>query len=402
VLEFKLPQTADDIAESLIVIWYKSEGEYVQAGETLVEVQTEKATFELESPVAGVVGKILVKRAEVAAVGDVLALIETDLPHEGSLRDGSVRETAQDEQGYEPTPPEDAAATPGGFVAMAPRLRRLAQQLGVNPATVLGTGPHGRVTEADIRGLRSSDPHADSVGGSLAGLCNDPEKIAESQAANNSVTTSATRRTIADRMLQSLQHSAQLTLTTWADVTVLAQKRKLLAAEASWNDWVLRAVCRALGEHPNVNASWTDRGIVRHADVSLGLAVDTEDGLFVPVIRQASQLTLQEIHREASRLAEQARLHRLSAQELTGSTFTVTNLGGYGIEFFTPILNPPEAGILGVGKVDEQITLQSGNLAVRQRLPLSLTFDHRVLDGGPAARFLQTVVQLLAEPEQLV
>ncbi|MHB1685334.1 MAG: dihydrolipoamide acetyltransferase family protein [Bacilli bacterium] len=400
MLEFKLPQTADDIAESLIVIWYKSEGEYVQAGETLVEVQTEKATFELASPAAGVVGKILVKRAEVAAVGDVLALIETDLPHDGNLRNGSVRETAQGTQGSEPAPPEDAA-TPGGFVAMAPRLRRLAQQLGVNPATVLGTGPHGRVTEADIRGLGSNDPHADSVGGSLSGLRNDPEKIAERQTANTSV-TSATRRTIADRMLQSLQHSAQLTLTTWADVTLLAQKRKLLAAEASWNDWVLRAVCKALGEHPNINASWTDRGIVRHADVSLGVAVDTEDGLFVPVIRQASQLTLQEIHREAGRLAEQARLHRLSVQELTGSTFTVTNLGGFGIEFFTPILNPPEAGILGVGKLDGQITLQSGNLAVRQRLPLSLTFDHRVLDGGPAARFLQTVAQLLAEPEQLV
>ncbi len=401
MLEFKLPQTSEDIAESLIVIWYKSEGEYVQAGETLVEVQTEKATFELEAPVAGMVQKILIKRAEVAVVGDVLALIETELTHGAEVRSESVHEIAQGEEVHEPVPPAGASETRGDFVPMTPRLRRLAQELGVNPATVGGTGANGRVTEEDIRGAASSRSAAAAVSGSASNSLSDSLKTVGRQT-KDVIGVSAIRRTIADRMLQSLQQSAQLTITTWADVTVLAQKRKLLAAKASWNDWVLRGVCMALREHPHVNSSWTDTGIVHHPDVNLGLAVDTEEGLFVPVIRHADQLTLQEIHQESSRLAEEARLRRLSAHELTGSTFTVTNLGGYGIGFFTPVLNPPEAGILGVGKVEEQIVLATGNFEVRQRLPLSLTFDHRVLDGGPAARFLQTLVHVLVEPENMV
>lgn len=384
MFEFTLPQTAEDVSESVVVIWYKSEGEAVTVGEVLVEVQTEKATFELEAPVTGVLNKILVGRAEVASVGDALAWIEAEEPE-------AERETAM----RLPQPERQA------FIPMSPRLRRLAQQLGVNPAHVVGTEANGRITEDDLR--KAAHSMESSSASSAA-----PEKAqgdapgASPSASPGEHELTPTRRAIAQRMTQSLQQSAQLTLHSWADVTTLTKERKRMFPEGSWNVWVLRASVLALTRHPELNSSWTDKGIRQYEDVHLGIAVDTEEGLLVPVMRGANKLTLKDMHVAAIRLSEQARVRELAPNELKGSTFTVTNLGNYGIEFFTPILNPPEAGILGVGQVEEFVAVRDGEFQVRYRIPLSLTFDHRVLDGGPAARFLQTVAGLLAQPESLL
>jgi len=383
LLEFTLPETAEDVLESVVVMWYKSQGDVVQAGEPLVEVQTEKATFDLESPVTGVLHEILVQRAEVARVGDVLARIGIEADADG----GTARENAVESTG--------SASAVGlgpqpGFVSMSPRLRRLAQQLGVDPTLVTGSGPSGRITEDDLHQA------AATVHGRGTSAVKRP------QVQEQAIALSPTRRTIAQRMMQSLQQSAQLTLTRWADVTTLAGERKHLFREGSWNDWVLKAVAMALRDHPELNSSWTDTGIIQHSGVHLGMAVDTEQGLIVPVLQHAESLTLAQIHAEAGRLSEQIRQRKLGPSELKGSTFTVTNLGSYGIEFFTPILNSPEAGILGVGQVEERLVLQDENVAVKHRLPLSLTFDHRVLDGAGGARFLQTLAKVLTEPESLV
>ena len=372
MVEFTLPQTAEDILESVVVIWYKSEGELVEAGEVLVEVQTEKATFELEAPVTGVLKEIRVGRAAVAQVGDVLAVIDTS---PGTAPDPQERAANLSKPAAKP---EMSAAD--SFVAMPPRLRRLAQELGVDPARVAGTGAGGRITEEDVRRAASG----------------------ETSGGNTNPSLSATRRTIAQRMRQSLQNSAQLTLHAWADVTTLGLQRKTLYAHGSWNDWILKAVVTALQEHPVLNAIWSNEGVVLQDKVHLGIAVDTDDGLLVPVIRDAHRLTLKELHDAAVRLSEQARLRKLHSSELTGSTFTVTNLGAYGIEFFTPILNPPETAILGTGQVQEVVAVRDGAFEVRQRLPLSLTIDHQCVDGGPAANFLQTVAKRLAEPANLL
>jgi pyruvate dehydrogenase E2 component (dihydrolipoamide acetyltransferase) len=359
MIEVRLPATSEDITESLVVFWHRTEGDLVEQGEVLVEVQTEKAVFEVEAPVSGRLDKIQVKRGEVAAVGDVLAWVEQVSSPQAS-----------------------------------PRVRKLARELGIDLSTVAGTGPGGRLTEEDIQ---NASQRAQTV------------SFVEFVAADNEVpqkewTADVTpiRRTIAKRMMQSLQETAQLTLTAWADVTYLAEQRKQLAPNVSWNTWILRAVVLALGEHPNLNAVWEDSQIRRFDHVHLGVAADTSDGLLVPSIKYAEQLNLLELHTAVSQLVQKAQEGKLSSSELSGSTFTVTNLGSYGIQFFTPILNPPEAAILGVGQIEPHVMFQDRNLLQRERLPLSLTFDHRMVDGAPAARFLQTIVRLLEIPEGLL
>ena len=351
-----MPQTTDEPQESLVVFWYKSEGEHVQAGDVLVEVQTEKATFEVEAPVSGVVREIRVLRGETAPVGQVLVYIDE------------------------------------AFVQAPPRIRKLAKELAVDLASLRGTGPNGRITEEDVRALAPAGSRA-------------PIEVARPDVVTDEVDIlplTPTRRTIARRMMESLQQSAQLTLTTWADVTHLAETRARLAPGVGWNSWLMRAVVVALQQHPDLNASWLEEGIQRYAHVHLGVAVDTAAGLLVPVIRDADGLSLTGLQEATTTLVETTQEGGVTSSDLTGSTFTVSNLGQYGIKFFTPVLNPPESAILGVGQVEEQVVLVAGQVHTARRLPLSLTVDHRVIDGAPAARFLQTVGRLLSEPGQLL
>jgi pyruvate dehydrogenase E2 component (dihydrolipoamide acetyltransferase) len=372
-IEVRLPETTEDVMESLVVFWHRSVGDRVEQGEVLVEVQTEKAVFEVEAPASGRITQIFVKRGEVAAVGEVLAVIEQ--MEEDSRNVQQVMSAANEKQQKAIS---NQQAEPLSVKA-SPRVRRLARELGVDLSVITGTGPSGRITESDVQNaLKQFKPNEQTV------------------------ELTAFRRTIAKRMMKSLQHSAQLTENAWADVTALSKQRKQLAPEVSWNTWILRAVVLALMEHTYINAVWEENGIRQFDYVHLGVAVDTEDGLLVPSIQHAERLTLFELHEAVSQVVQKARLGKLSSSELSGSTFTVTNLGSYGIQFFTPIINPPEAGILGVGQIEKQIVFADEKLEQRERLPLSLTFDHRILDGAPAARFLQTLVQLLGDPKKIL
>lgn len=370
-----LPRTSDNTDESLVVFWYKSVGEQVEQGEPLVEVQTDKASFDIEAPSQGVLKEICVERGDSAQVGDVLAILsqENDAP---ILRnDDPVQELeVQGNEGTKKLPP------------VSPRVRHLAKQMGINLEDVVGTGPNGKITEADLKKAATQQ--------------NDGK--VERTSEDRTLGTFAVRRTIARRMLDSLQQSAQLTETAWADVTVLSSKRKTWCEEASWNDWVLRAVTLALLEHPTLNATWRETEIERHPHVHLGIATDTEKGLLVPVVKEAEGLNMQDLHKAVKEVVEKAKTGQATGEQLSGSTFTVTNLGGYGIQFFTPIINPPEAAILGVGKIETQVILNEGELENHERLPLSLTFDHCVVDGAPAARFLKTIISYLENPETLL
>lgn len=378
-----------------MVFWYKSEGDRVEKNEVLVEVQTEKATFEVEAPATGLLRKILVHRGETADVGDVLAWIEEDVTQlvteSGNQADSATALTSDTGVSTLSTIPH----TSTGFVQAPPRIRRLASEYGVNLADVKGTGPNGRITEEDVR--RAATRTQESQDGSAS---NGMAVSITPEPAGKVIPLTPMRRTIARRMTESLQQSAQLTLTTWADVTYLAEVRKRLAPSVSWNTWVMYATVLALKQHPELNASWEEGQIRCHSHVNLGIAVDTEAGLVVPVISQADTLSLQALHEKATFVVEKARSGRLTSADLTGGTFTVTNLGMFGVEFFTPILNPPEAAILGVGRMDEKLVLKGESVTQVYRIPLSLTFDHRVIDGAPAARFLQTLISLLNEPQQ--
>lgn len=376
-MEVRLIETAPDILESLVVFWHCSEGEWVEEGQVLVEVQTEKAVFEIESPASGRLSRIMIPRGGVAKVGDVLALIEQTSEASDRFEQNTIRSEAETQ-----APPRTVQYQGSVGVRVSPRLRRLAKELEVDLTLVIGTGPNGRITEKDIQ---------DAV-----------KQTQASPVGEKTIELTPVRRTIAKRMLQSLEQSAQLTLTAWGDVTEIVNQRKILAPEVSWNTWVLRAAVLALLQHPNVNSVWEDTGIRQFDDVHLGVAVDTEGGLLVPVLRQSQRMSLIELHAAVSQSVKKAQDGKLSGSELSGSTFTVTNLGAFGIQFFTPILNPPETAILGVGQTEKFLVMENEKIAERIRIPLSLTFDHRTIDGAPAAKFLQTLTRLLGNPEHLV
>ncbi|MBS4208224.1 dihydrolipoamide acetyltransferase family protein [Bacillus sp. FJAT-50079] len=357
----KLPQTSDEIEESLVVFWHVEEGDKVEEGDTLVEVQTEKAVFEIEAEEAGTIHQIIVKRGDSAKVGDVLVTIDT----------GADSETVK------PTIPEDRAESAvalddRSFVRISPRLRKLAKDLNVNLTDVIGTGPGGALTEEDIQQASAGSIEMGTKTEEMAGI----------------------RKTIATRMMKSLQESAQLTITAWADVTAIGTKRKERMSSISWNSIISHAAIRALEQHQALNAHIKDGRVTYYEQIHLGMAVDTDEGLYVPVLRDADQLTLNELDEALKNISRNLSEKNLSSVELTGSTFTITNLGGYGVQFFTPIINPPEVCILGIGKIEPYIILENGEIIQKERVPLSLTFDHRIIDGAPAARYLQTLADL--------
>ncbi|MBD8006778.1 dihydrolipoamide acetyltransferase family protein [Bacillus norwichensis] len=356
----EMPRTSDEIEESLIVFWHVEVGDSVEEGDVLVEVQTEKAVFEIEAETEGTISEIFVKRGDSAKVGDVLAKIETKISS-----DSKESELKVDNKNNEEKIPVDS------FVRVSPRLRKLAKDMNVNLADVKGTGKSGAIIEKDIKTA--------AEGGGITKETKTAKEL------------SGIRKTIATRMMTSLNESAQLTLTSWVDVTELGKKRKETGSNVSWNSLISYATVKALEQHPAINVHVQGEKITMYEEVHLGMAVDTTEGLYVPVLKDANRLSLIQLDTELKEQAKKVASKKLSDVTLKGSTFTVTNLGNFGIEFFTPIINPPEAGILGVGRVDPYLVLDDGQVVQKERIPLSLTFDHRVVDGAPAATFLQTI-----------
>lgn len=364
--EIILPRFDENYEESSIIFWHKQEGDTVQKGDVLVEVQTEKAVSEIEAEADGVLEKIIVKRGEVAAVGDVLGIIAAK-GSETSAEEISKSHIAAT------TVKEPAERS---FVRVAPRLRKLAKDLNVDLTKIQGSGSGGKITEKDIRTFAEGGVES---GEKLTGI----------------------RKTIATRMKDSLQNSAQLTETAYADVTKLAIKRKNYEKKMSWNSWIVYAVVKAIKEHLYMNGTYEGDVWKQSEEIHLGVATDTEDGLFVPVVENAEQYSLTKLDQEVSELVQAVLDKKIDQKKLSGSTFTVTNLGAFGIHFFTPIINPPELAILGLGEIETYLTLEDGQVTEKMRLPLSLTFDHQFIDGAPAARFLQTLIAYLEEPDKM-
>ena len=354
------PWAETDVEEGYIANWFVRSGDAVRAGQALGELMVEKANVEISAPQDGVVQKVFIKRGDVVKPGAIVAEI------------APVSETA--------------AAPPGAraeFTPASPAARRLAREQGVDLAQV--TPADGRrITEEDVR--RSLATGAPAVAGVATSAPGEP--------------LSGRRKIIAERMLRSIQQSAQLTLTTEVDASALVEARVRCQAimEVSYNDLFAWIIVRALMQHPALNATLEGDLLRRHEAIHLGLAVAVEDGLLVPVLRDAGKLTLAQIAAQARALIERARSGAAAPGELSGSTFSLTNLGVYDIDAFTPILNPPEVGILGIGRIHEAIVPLNGQPALGHLMVLSLTFDHRAVDGAPAAAFLQTVKRLVESP----
>ena len=379
------PWTETDVEEGYIANWFVRSGEAVRAGQALGELMVEKATVEIAAPQDGVIQRVFIKRGDVVQPGTVVAEIAlagemTAAPPGVSVSTGTNRSMPEAASKMTAAPP---GASPE-FTPASPAARRLAREQEVDLS---------RVTPADGRRITEED-----VRRSLAAT-GAPATISVAASAPGEPLTGR-RKIIAERMLRSIQQSAQLTLTTEVDADALVEARAQCQAdmEISYNDLLAWIVARALMQHPALNATLEGDRLRRHEAIHLGLAVAVEDGLLVPVHRDANQLTLAQIAAQSRTLIERARAGASALGELSGSTFSLTNLGVYEIDAFTPILNPPEVGILGVGRIREAIVPRHGQPALGHVMVLSLTFDHRAVDGAPAAAFLQTIKRLVESP----
>ena len=379
--EIRLAQAGMAMTEGEVIAWYKQAGDAVQPGDLLAEVEAAKTTIEIEAPCAGILAEIAAEPGAVVPVRGLLAVIADQAT--GPAADPAT-DTATGPAAHPVT-----QQTHGERRQVEPAARRLAVQLGLDLDGIAGSGPGGRVVLADVQaqadqGMESGGQGTESTG--------PPEYVG--------VSLSGMRRTIAERMHRSLQSTAQLTMTTQADVTELTRLRSA-ADGIAYTDLLVRACALALAEHPGLNAVMTDTEIRRHRAAHIGIAVAVPDGLLVPVLRNAGTLTLAQIAQATKDLVARAREDRLSPADLDGATFTITSLGSYGIDSFTPILNPPQVAILGVGRIAEQPTRRDGQLDWRQVMTLSLTVDHRAVNGVPAAVFLQDLAGRLADPAGL-
>ena len=425
--EFKLPALSEENDEGIVVAWFKREGSEITAGENLLEVQLAKVSYDVPAPISGTLHKIFSPRDAVIKQGQVIALI---------LQPGEIANAPA----AQPSVPAQAVASEStAFVPASPAARRIAREHNIDLAQVQGSGPDGRVSEDDVlkiiaaratsvapapeapREIRASPIAkriAQEFGIDLATIRakasdgriteQDVREVIEQRAAAASVKKemlSPTRKIIARRMTESLQNTAQLTLVAEADVTDLVTHREKLRQKfaVTYTDLIVQATARALAQHPLLNARLVGDELQMFQDCNIGVAVARDAGLIVPVLRAVNKKSLREIAAESKVLAERARDNALTEQDLSGGTFTVTNLGMFGIDAFTPILNPPEVAILGVGRIVERATRKSkrGGVIWKQMLTLSLTIDHRAIDGAPGAAFLQTLMQMLGHVDTL-
>ena len=374
--EVRLPQAGMGMTDGTVMEWLKDVGDEVRKGECIAEVEAAKTTVEIESPCDGVLARILAPAGTLVPVREIMALIVSPGEPAGQPPPEPADGRA-DEPAARPRPLPPAADE----VQVVPAARRLAREHGIALAGVPGSGPGGRITEADVRA------HIEKGAGA------------------SEVPMTGTRGLIARRMLASLQGSAQYTLVRTADVTDLAEQHDsgALPGGVTYTDAVARAVVLSLAEHPNLNAHITGEQIRVAATIDLGIGIDTDDGLVVGVLRNAGDLGLAELSATRKAVAGRVRAGRADVAELLGSTFTISSLGSLGIDAFTPILNPPEVAILGVGRItDEPAPAEGGGITWHKSMTLSLTVDHRGVDGAPAARFLAAVADRLQAPAALL
>lgn len=432
-----LPKLGNTVESTILVGWRKSVGDTIRVGETLCDVETDKATMEVESPAEGTILALLFKPGDeipvlvniavVGAAGEAISSYAsaTSQPVETPAAASVTTPTAVSIQ---PAQVETPAQ-----LRVSPRARNLAAQKSLNVNGLNGSGPGGRIIERDVQAALASSARLTPVARSMveAGDFTSPERgtgaggritkrdliPAQTQAeatpstdAVEIIPLKGARKVIATRMLESLQTTAQLTLNASADARALLDYRKRLKNSApglgltkvTINDLVLFAVSRTLSQFPDLNSLFVDNALHRYQAVHLGMAVDTERGLMVPVIRRAQTLTLKALANEAHRLADACTGGQIKPDELTGGTFSVSNLGNLGIESFTPVLNPPQVGILGVGGINLKPVEVEGEVTFIPHLSLSLTINHQVVDGAPGARFLQALSRHLGEIDLLV
>ncbi len=402
--------------EGKILRWLKKEGDRVEGGDIIAEVQTDKADIEMEAFGSGILRKILIGAGQSAPVGrqiGVIAEADEDISALLSSVAGSAIQTAMSAQSGASTPlaPAHQMVT-SGRVKASPLARRLARAQGIDLAVVKGSGPGGRVIRRDVDAVTSVTTATGRRAPSIS-----PTPMTAERAVARAPSTSPVefedrelspmRRAIAKRVAQSMATVPHFYLTVEVAMEKAAELREAMQVQASdlkvtFTDIIIRAVAMALGRHPAMNVSFMDDRIRVYSQVNIGIAVALEEGLINPVLRDCGRKSLMQIASEAKSLVERARALKLRPEEYTGATFTVSNLGMYEIDEFTAIINPPEAAILAIGRIQNKPVVVNGTVQIAQRMRMTLSCDHRAVDGATGATFLQEVKWLLEHPLHLV
>ena len=414
-----MPKLGFDMAEGTLVRWVKSEGDQVERGEVLAEIETDKATVEVESQATGVILKHLAEEGSALPVGDPIAVVgeegeEFDV--NALLGEDGAGEAPAAEPDQEEAPADEAEAAPAeerqpqrepaengrypGGVKATPVARRIAEDQGVDLKSLSGSGPGGRIVKKDVEEALERAP------------AERPEPApafvpAEERRETERVEASRLRKAIGERMTRSKQQLPHFYVTAEVDAGPMMELRRqaneILPEEQklSVNDFIVKAAALALREFPNLNASLEGDEIVRYGQVNVGIAVAVEGGLMTVVVRDADLKPMRTISQQARTMAERARDGRVRSEDVEGSTFTVSNLGMFDVDHFIAIINPPEAAILATGSVREVPVVEDGELTVGKRLKVTLSADHRVTDGAEAARWLQTFREMIESPLRL-
>jgi pyruvate dehydrogenase E2 component (dihydrolipoamide acetyltransferase) len=409
ITEVRMPKLGMAMTKGAVTRWLKGEGDPVEDGAELFELATEKITAVVPAPASGILGRVVAEPGRELPVGALLALIGAEgdrFPPAAELAAAPATPapaapgTGAPAVGAAPAAPAGTAAGAGtareggGGAPASPAARRRARELGVDIALVAPSAPGKRVMVDDVEAFAAAAqaaPGADAVQAPAA------------TPAGQVLPFAGIRKVVAERLTESLRTTAQVTISREVEAGGLVTRRAQLAAgfeaatglRLTYTDLLVQTVAGLLGEHPLLNATLTEQGIVVPDAVHMGVAVALDDGLIVPVIRDAGRRPLAEIARDRAELAAKAQAGTLSLDEVEGGTFTISNLGSFGADAFTPIVNPPQCAILGVGRIVDKPVVVDGRVQVRPLLWLSLTFDHRIVDGAPAARFLQQLDERL-------
>ncbi|MEH6880210.1 dihydrolipoamide acetyltransferase family protein [Priestia megaterium] len=401
--EVVMPKLGMAMKEGTVSTWNKKVGDSVSKGDMIASINSEKIEMEIEAPQDGVILDILVQEDVGVPPGTIICYVGkpneqlTEQNRSANELQAPKNEVAAAISLEEPPANTASSKKNKETVRISPIARKIAESENINIETIQGTGPKGRITKADVEKVLAERASESS-----------PQTVERDNPAINKETlpVAGMRKVIASRMHNSLLNSAQLTINMKADVTDLLSLQREIKdvtqqrhkVKISLTDFIARAVVLSLQEHKQMNSAYIDNEIQLNNHVHLGMAVALENGLVVPVMQYAEKMSLVELATEIKTRAADARQGQLSTDRMQGSTFTITNLGAYGVEYFTPVLNPPETGILGVGATEDVPMYKGDELQKRNLLPLSLTFDHRVLDGAPAANFLGTIKQYLEQP----
>ncbi len=419
-----MPKMSDTMSEGVIAKWHKKVGDAVKSGELLAEIETDKATMEYESYNTGTLLYIGAKEKEGVTVNGVLAIIgEKGSDWEKLLKAHQARGTAQPSTttAAAPTPAVQAATSPApaqggntnGRMKASPLARQMAKDLGVDITKVAGSGDYGRVTKKDIENYKPG-PGLSATAGVAATVSSSPSKPAQAiilpavvgKESFEEVTVSQMRKTIARRLAESKFSAPHFYLTMEINMDKAVEARKSMnevsPVKISFNDMVIKAVAAALRQNPDVNVSWLGDKMRKNHHIHIGVAVAVPDGLLVPVVRFADNKSLSHIAVEVKELAQKAHDKKLQPSDWEGSTFTISNLGMFGIEDFTAIINPPDACILAVGGIKETAIVKNGQLVPGSVMKVTMSCDHRAVDGAVGAAFLKTLKGLLEDPVRIL